>query len=347
MRRILNMDQFQEFTKQIQVMKPAHIDEDNSNHLKRMEQILIASDYAAEEKIDGCHYLCYGGRFMSTDNVEKTANYPHLWEFFAKLYLPNLILDGEINYPGKTSQFCTRVTGANPGAAKAFQSSYGLIHYTIWDILRTPKGTWLINIPYKQRREILEQFYDRFIRGTSMEKYIHLTDMRTTDKKAFFEDIIASGREGVVLKKLDSLYVMGKKPMWQWMKLKQKDTADLIITGYKEPTVEYNGKNIETWPYWKDVRNEMRPVTKDYYNGWIGALELGAYVNGELVFICTCSGLDEELKATISSNRNMFLGKVVKISYMEKTEAGYPRHPRFEMFHESKVPEECTWILET
>lgn len=341
------MDQFQEFTKQIQVMKPAHIDEDNGNHLKRMEQILIASDYAAEEKIDGCHYLCYGGRFMSTDNVEKTANYPHLWEFFAKLYLPNLILDGEINYPGKTSQFCTRVTGANPGAAKAFQSSYGLIHYTIWDILRTPKGTWLINVPYKQRREILEQFYDRFIRGTSMEKYIHLTDMRTTDKKTFFEDIIASGREGVVLKKLDSLYVMGKKPMWQWMKLKQKDTADLIITGYKEPTVEYNGKNIETWPYWKDVRNEMRPVTKDYYNGWIGALELGAYVNGELVFICTCSGLDEELKATISSNRNMFLGKVVKISYMEKTEAGYPRHPRFEMFHESKVPEECTWILET
>lgn len=341
------MDQFQEFTKQIQVMKPAHIDEDNGNHLKRMEQILIASDYAAEEKIDGCHYLCYGGRFMSTDNVEKTANYPHLWEFFAKLYLPNLILDGEINYPGKTSQFCTRVTGANPGAAKAFQSSYGLIHYTIWDILRTPKGTWLINVPYKQRREILEQFYDRFIRGTSMEKYIHLTDMRTTDKKAFFEDIIASGREGVVLKKLDSLYVMGKKPMWQWMKLKQKDTADLIITGYKEPTVEYNGKNIETWPYWKDVRNEMRPVTKDYYNGWIGALELGAYVNGELVFICTCSGLDEELKATISSNRNMFLGKVVKISYMEKTEAGYPRHPRFEMFHESKMPEECTWILET
>lgn len=341
------MDQFQEFTKQIQVMKPAHIDEDNGNHLKRMEQILIASDYAAEEKIDGCHYLCYGGRFMSTDNVEKTANYPHLWEFFAKLYLPNLILDGEINYPGKTSQFCTRVTGANPGAAKAFQSSYGLIHYTIWDILRTPKGTWLINVPYKQRREILEQFYDRFIRGTSMEKYIHLTDMRTTDKKSFFEDIIASGREGVVLKKLDSLYVMGKKPMWQWMKLKQKDTADLIITGYKEPTVEYNGKNIETWPYWKDVRNEMRPVTKDYYNGWIGALELGAYVNGELVFICTCSGLDEELKATISSNRNMFLGKVVKISYMEKTEAGYPRHPRFEMFHESKMPEECTWILET
>lgn len=340
------MDQFQAFTKRIQVMKPAHIDEDNGNHLLRMDKILLAEDYAAEEKIDGCHYLCYGGRFMSTDNVEKTDNYPHLWEFFAKLYLPNLILDGEINYPGKTSQFCTRVTGSSPDVAKAFQNEYGPIHYTMWDILRTPKGTWLINTPYSERRAILEQFYDRFIKGSSMEQYIHLTDMRIKDKKAFFEDIIASGREGIVLKKLDSLYVMGKKPMWQWMKLKQKDTADLIITGFKDPTIEYNGKNIESWAYWKEVRGELRPVTKDYYNGWIGALELGAYVNGQLTFVCTCSGLDEGLKATISKNRSLFVGKVVKISYMEKTEAGYPRHPRFEMFHESKTATECTWELE-
>lgn len=341
------MDQFQTFTKRIQVMKPAHIDEDNGNHLRRMDQILLASDYAAEEKIDGCHYLCYGGRFMSTDNVEKTDNYPHLWEFFAKLYLPNLILDGEINYPGKTSQFCTRVTGSSPDVAKAFQNEYGPIHYTMWDILRTPRGTWLINTPYSERRAILEQFYNKFIKGSSMEQYIHLTDMRIKDKKAFFEDIIASGREGIVLKKLDSLYVMGKKPMWQWMKLKQKDTADLIITGFKDPTVEYNGKNIESWTYWKEVKGELRPVTKDYYNDWIGALELGAYVNGQLTFVCTCSGLDEGLKATISKNRNLFIGKVVKISYMEKTEAGYPRHPRFEMFHESKTATECTWELET
>ena len=90
----------------------------------------------------------------------------------------------------------------------------------------------------------------------------------------------------------------------------------------------------------------MRPVTKDYYNHWIGALELGAYVNGQLTFVCTCSGLDEDLKTTISKNQSMFIGKVVKISYMEKTEAGYPRHPRFEMFHESKTAAECTWVLE-
>ena len=180
-----------------------------------------------------------------------------------------------------------------------------------------------------------------------MESYIHLTEMCINGKKEFFEDIINSGREGVVLKKLDSPYFMGKKPMWQWMKLKQKDTADLIVIGYKEPTMEYTGKNIESWGFWKEIKGELTPVTKDYYNEWIGALELGAYVNDQLVHICTCSGLDEGLKETISSNKAAFIGKVVKISFMEKTEAGYPRHPRFEMFHESKTAKECTWELAT
>lgn len=338
-------DAFYEFVQHISVMKPAHIDEENPKHLMRMEEILQSPDYIAEEKIDGCHYICYGGRFLSTDNIEKTGNYPHLSEFFIKLGMPNIILDGEINYPGKTSQFCTRVTGAASNVAVQFQNDYGMIHYTMWDILRTPKGTWLLNEPYRKRRAILEQFYNRFIKGSSMEPYIHLTRATTTGKKQFFEEIIAAGLEGCVLKNLDSTYVMGKKPMWQWMKLKQKDTADLFVTGYKEPVTDYTGKQIESWPYWKEINGVLRPVTKDYYMGWIGALELSAYVDGQITKICTCSGLTEEQKADISRNRQAYMGKVCKISYMEKTEANYPRHPRFEMFHESKTASECAWTL--
>lgn len=339
------MDNFNAFTQHIQVMKPAHIDEENPRHIARMGDILRAPDYVAEEKIDGCHYLCYGGRFLSTDNVEKTDNYPHLRDFFFHLGMPNIILDGEINYPGKTSQFCTRVTGSASDVACSFQNNYGMIHYTMWDILRTPKGTWLLNEPYKKRREVLEAFYNRFIRNTEMARYIHLTRCCYDNKKAFFEDIINSGFEGCVLKQVNSLYIMGKKPMWQWIKLKQKDTADLFVIGYKEPTCEYKGMSIESWPYWKEINGVLRPVTKDYYMQWIGALELGAYVNGKITSICTCSGLDEALKETISAHRDTFVGKVCKISFMEKTEAGYPRHPRFEMFHESKTAKECSWQL--
>lgn len=337
---------FQSFVAHVGVMKPAHIDEDNPKHLLRMEAILQDPNYIAEEKIDGCHYLCFGGRFLSTDSVEKTANYPHLSEFFQSLHMYNLILDGEINYPGRTSQYCTRVTGASPEAAQYFQTQNGSIHYTMWDILRTPKGSWLLNVPYIKRREILIAFYNQFIRGSSMEPYIHITQATQNGKKEFFQNIISAGREGCVLKKVDSLYIMGKKPMWQWMKLKQKDTADLVLIGFKQATVEYKGDNIENWPYWKEINGILRPVTKDYYMGWPGALRLGAYVNGELQEICTCSGLDEELKSSLAANEASFIGRVVKISFMEKTEQGNPRHPRFEMFHESKTAQECTWDFE-
>ena len=340
-----NEQAFKQFMSRIGVMKPAHIKEDNPKHIQKMQQILNSEKYAAEEKIDGCHYLCVGCRFVSTDGVEKTNNYPHLRDFFISLQMPNLILDGEINYPGKTSQYCTRVTGAASDIAVTFQNHNGPIHYTVWDILRTPKGTWLLDQPLYKRRQILEQFYNRFIKGTSLEAYIHLTEYRTVGKKEFFEEIIADGREGCVLKRLDSLYIMNKKPMWQWMKLKQKDEADFFISGYEEATKEYNGKNIEDWPYWKEVNGVLRPVTKNYYMGWIGSLILSAYVDGEPRKICTCSGFSEDLREAISNNPGAYLNRVVKTSFMEKTEAGYPRHPRFEMFHESKLAHECTWEL--
>jgi ATP-dependent DNA ligase len=339
------MSDFLTFVGRLGVMKPATIDETNQNHLKRIEEILHSADYMAEEKIDGCHYMTIGARFFSTEAIEKTNNYPHLRDFFIHMNMPNLILDGEINYPGRTSQYCTKVTGASPDTAIAFQNDTSPIHYTMWDMLRTPRGTWLLNEPLWKRRKILEEFYARFIKGTSLEQYIHLTDYRTTDKKQYYEELLMEGKEGVVLKRLDSMYIMGKKPMWQWMKLKQKDTADLFITGYDAPTMKYSGLNVDNWAYWREIDGILQPVTKYYYMNWIGALELSAFVNGEVRKVCTCSGISEQMREEISLNKQQYMNRVVKISYMEKTEAGIPRHPRFEQFHESKLAKECIWEL--
>lgn len=338
-------NEFLNFVSKIGAMKPATVDDTNEKQVDRLHKLLMSDEYDAEEKIDGCHYLTFGCRLFSTEGCEKTDNYPHIRDFFMHMNMPNLILDGEINYPGKTSQYVTRVTGSGADVAYAFQEENGYVHYTMWDILRTPKGTWLLDKTYRERRAILEQFYDRFIKGSSLEQYIHLTDRRTSGKKEFYEEIIASGREGVVLKKIDSFYIMGKKPMWQWMKLKQKDEADFFVSGFEPAKVEYTGKNVTDWPYWQEINGVLRPVTKNHYMGWIGSLELSAYVDGEPTIICTCSGITEELRATISQNKGTFLNKVVKVTFMEKTEAGYPRHPRFEQFHESKLPRECTWEL--
>lgn len=327
------------------VMKPAVVKEDHVKGLLKLEALYTDPDYVIEDKVDGCHYLMVGCRFFSTENVEKTDNYPHLRDFFVKLSMANIILDGEINYPGKTSQYCTRVTGADPSTAVAFQQKNGLIHYTIWDIVRTPKGTWLHDSPLKARRKVLEYWYENYVKGTPMEEYIHLTRQEYDNKLAFKQEIIDNGGEGAVLKHINSMYIFGKKPAWQWVKVKIRDTGDLFITGYDAPKIAYDGGNFEGWPYWREVKGETIPVSKYYYFDWIGSLILSGYVNGKSTIICRCSGLTEELRKDISDNKEAYLDKVVKISYMEKTEAGIPRHPRFEEFHESKIPEECEWEL--
>jgi ATP-dependent DNA ligase len=332
---------------QIQVMKPNKVAEENTKGLIKLEGILNSADYAAEEKIDGCHYIMASHLYFSKEHVEKTMNFPHLHKFFKELGMPNLILDGEINYPGKTSQFCTRVTGAGAEEATRFQQGYGFIHYTLFDMLRTPKGTWLIKEPYKNRRKLLEYFYNNFIKGTPMEQYIHITDINYDDKTNFKDAILARGGEGIVLKKLTSLYVMGKKPMWQWMKIKQADETDFIILGFDPPTKEYSGTDFDGWPYWKDQNGVMIPVSKYYYNNWIGAIQFGAYVNGELRQICTASGMDEEVRKDMSEHPEKYVNRVARVGFMEKTEANIPRHPKFIELHPDKEPKECTWDLES
>lgn len=342
----MNKQPIYDIMSQIKIMKPSVVKEENLKAMAKLQGILKSDDYDAEEKIDGCRYTMAGCLFFSKEGVEKTDNFPHIRDFFMKLQMLNLILDGEINYPGKTSQYCTRVTGADPSTATAFQQVNGPIHYTMYDILRTPKGTWMINVPYKKRRALLEQFYNVYIKNTPMEKYIHITRrVSGNQKEAFKDDILASGGEGIVLKHLDSVYHMGKKPAWQWIKIKQADEADLIITGFEPPTMEYTGSDFDNWPYWRNINGVERPVSKNFYNGWIGAVEFSAYVNGVLTKICTASGMDEVTREHMSLNKEMYLGKVARVGYMELTEAGYPRHPKFVNLHEDKTPEECLWEL--
>lgn len=338
-----NQDVMASLARQIGVMKPGKVKQGDTKAEKRLDLMMESDEYALEDKIDGCHYKMVGYRFFSTDNVEKTNNFPHLRDFFEKLGMYNLVLDGEIHYPGKTSQYATHVTGPSPANAKIFQEQNGYIHFTIFDLLRTPKSRWTIRNTYKERRKLLEYFYNTFVKDTPMSEFIHLVPMVVHNKKQYVEQLLASGAEGGVLKRFDSVYVMGKKPMWQWMKIKQSDDEDLVIMGFTPATVLYKGKDAANWPYWAEVNGEQVPVSKGHYNGWIGSVVLGAYVDGVLTKICTASGMSDEVCAHMTENQDLYVGKVARIEFMEKTDDGYPRHPVYKNLHETKTAEECTW----
>lgn len=333
-----------EFATRVGIMKPNSVKKDDEKAKAKLDKLLDSPEYVLEDKIDGCHYKLIAGRFFSKDNVEKTDNFPHLRDFFQSLKMHNLILDGEINYPGKTSQYCTHVTGPLPGGAKSFQEKNGYIHFTIFDILRTPKGNWTLLNTYKERRKLLEYFYNTFIKDTEMAQYIHLTSVVHTGKREFLQNLLDAGLEGGVLKRLDSQYMMGKKPMWQWMKIKQQDDADLVIIGFEPPKKVYTGKDVNNWPYWEeDEQGDQIPVTKFHHMGWIGSIVFGAYVNGVMTRICTASGFPESVRKDMTENPDKYLNKVARVDYMELTSDGYPRHPVFKNMHEDKQPEECEW----
>ncbi|BFI73681.1 DNA ligase [Nanoarchaeota archaeon] len=86
-------------------------------------------------------------------------------------------------------------------------------------------GQLLINKPYQERRKILE----------SIKGNIDLTPMIITkseeEAKKFFEESVNMKNEGLVAKKLDSIYIPGKRDK-SWLKIKgHLEPLDLVIIG--------------------------------------------------------------------------------------------------------------------
>lgn len=336
------MDNSYPFSTILEVMKPCRINSDNPRHLDKLDELMESPYYVAEEKIDGCHYLMAKHRFFSTQisrktglPVEKTDNFPHLVEGLKKLDLPQLVLDGEICYPGKKAQDVITITGALPGEAIRRQEQGDWVSYMIFDILRAPNGEWLFKQPWRVRRELLEQLASKLEAACP---YLKVVPVTRRGKKEFLEEVLERGGEGIVLKYVEGRYLRGKRPMWNWVKVKTEIEDDVVIVGFEPPVKEYTGKEIETWPYWIDGE----PVTKFYYHGWIGSIIFGKYTKtGILVPLGKCSGMEESERARFSASPQEFIGRVIKIRAMERTRDGAYRHPQYICLHPDKNPQEC------
>ena len=140
------------------------------------------------------------------------------------------------------------------------------------------------------------------------------------------------------------------------LKAKQVDNIDAVIIGFKDPTMEYTGKEIETWQYWITNagtlvpigfhygENDVIPVTKHYYLGWKNAIEIGAYDNnGQLKSIGTiASGLTDFMREDMSLHPEKYLDKVCEIQCMMKDNKEQTlRHGFFLRIREDKNANEC------
>lgn len=122
--------------------------------------------------------------------------------------------------------------------------------------------------------------------------------------RAFYEYIVATGGEGVMVKPLDGKYY--HKRGREYQKIKKFLTREVIIMGFTEPTDDYKGKfpTIDKWDYWETVEqdrvdlsgctaaereqfkrnwypNECRPISKFYCYDWVGTIRFGVAITPE------------------------------------------------------------------
>ena len=273
---------------------------------------------------DGNIILYSRSRGVNGKFADKHEWVPHLNDFFDALPVGTCLL-GELYLPSQPgSRNITTIMGCLKEKAVARQEKGEKLHFYIFDCLAYAGKSWM-SYPARKRFAFVDDF------GIGNEYTTHAHYVSGGDLNILLQEILARGDEGVVITKGDGLYEPGKRPSKTTLKIKKelKQTIDCFFTGRgSAPTKEYTGKEIETWTYWlhqmtgEKINAEMYkeykagcpiiPITKGYYNGWYGSLEIGVLrhkegsrckINGieyhdtEVYPIGWLSGVTDEMKA--------------------------------------------------
>jgi bifunctional non-homologous end joining protein LigD len=263
-------------------------------------------EWIFERKLDGIRLLAFkegaAVRLLSRNQLPQNAHYPAFVAAVAALPCQDVILDGEA-VGGWEAQL-------EPG-------------YYVFDILWL-NGRDLTTLPLRTRRELLV--------GLSLAPPLQLVERLEGERP--WERACSEGWEGVVAKRLDSVYEQRRSP--HWLKMKCENSDELVVGGFTEPKGKRAG---------------------------LGALLLGFFDGDDFVFAGKVgTGLDTalllELRARCDTleipvtpfTRATGLPRkdahwvrpeiVVEVAFMEWTDHGKLRHPRLVRLRPDKAARE-------
>ncbi len=184
-----------------------------------------------EIKWDGVRGVLYGegGRVRMTNRNlrEITAQYPELRELGRALGSQEVVLDGEVvalDDQGKPSfeRLQRRMHVGSEAAVRRLTKSLPVV-YMIFDLLYL-NGHSTMRLPYTERRSLLEQLE---LSGAHWKTPAY----HPGEGQALLEASREQGLEGVVAKRLDSIYEPGKRSP-SWRKVKNTFRQEFVVGGW-------------------------------------------------------------------------------------------------------------------
>jgi DNA ligase 1 len=184
--------------------------------------------WSVERKLDGIRIQAhkYGDdvRVFTRSLDDITERLPEVVEVVAAFPAETLVLDGEaiaLRPDGRPEPF--QITGARTASSRdpaQLREQTPLTTY-VFDVLHLD-GASLLDKPLSARREVLKRLLQPENRVASV-----VTEDPDVAQR-FFDDQIAAGHEGVVIKDLASPYAAGRRG-GSWVKVKPRHTLDLVV----------------------------------------------------------------------------------------------------------------------
>ena len=185
-----------------------------------------------EEKLDGFRVIIHKDKNVKlfTRNLEDVTNqFPDVVETIKEIKEDKFILDSEVvGYDKKTGKYLPfqniSIRIKRKYDIEKMQEEYP-VEINVFDILYYKKN--LMDNTLKERREVLEKIIKEKKGKIKLTKKIISDNKKEIEK--FFENALKNGREGIMVKNLDSLYKPGRY-VNGWGKLKKiLEPLDLVI----------------------------------------------------------------------------------------------------------------------
>lgn len=336
---------------------------------KRKQEIhnmIFSGDYYGARKCDGYYerlikdedgncFMVARSKNVKGEATEKLSWVPQIHDFMESL--PNgTVLLSECWLPGNEgSQKITSLLGCLKDKCIARQEKEQKLHFYIFDVMcynndnYTPAvAKWRFDRVY----ELSQKYTHPYVEWA---KYYNGEELWNQLQRG-----LADGEEGVVITHKDCPVYFKRTPARKTLKIKKelRETIDVYFTGRIAPPAKlYTGKDVENWKYFiNEVTGERLPegehymesviehkpyiaVTKSYYKGFAGSLEIAVLDGDKEVSLGYISGLTDEIKA----NYKDYTHRVIEVGAMQLTPDGDRlRHGKMIGWRDDKLWTECS-----